>query len=66
MSGHPNCEVLLDYYEGRKFFSAGDDLKGKIRIKTVVDGQLIKHHGVKVSLLGMILQTPEHVSNKTS
>ena len=43
MSGHPNCEVILDYYDGRKFFTAGDDLKGKIKIKTLVDGQLIKH-----------------------
>ena len=55
MSGHPNCDVILDHYEGRTFFTAGDDLKGKIRIKTVVEGQLIKHQGVKISLLGMIL-----------
>lgn len=55
MSGHPNCDVILDHYDGRTFFTAGDDLKGKIRIKTVVEGQLIKHQGVKISLLGMIL-----------
>lgn len=66
MSGHPDCTVLLDYYDGRTFFTSGDDLKGKIKIKTVVPGQLIKHQGVKVSLLGMILQIPEHVSYKNS
>ena len=66
MSGHPDCEVLPDFYEGRSFFTSGDDLKGKIKIKTVIEGQLIKHQGVKVSLLGMILQNPEHVSYKNS
>ena len=58
MSGHPSCDVLPEYYDGRKFFTAGDDLKGSIRIKTTVDGQIIKHQGIKVSLLGMILQIP--------
>ena len=38
MSGHPDCEVLPDYYEGRSFFTSGDDLKGKIKIKTVIEG----------------------------
>ena len=28
MSGHPTCEVILDYYEGRKYFTKGDDLNG--------------------------------------
>ena len=30
MSGHPSCEVTLDYYEGRKYFTKGDDLNGKL------------------------------------
>lgn len=66
MSGHPSCDVLLDHYEGRTYFTAGDDLKGKVRIKTTVDGQIIKHQGVQVSLFGMILQIPEYVSSKNS
>ena len=59
MSGHPTCEIDMDYIPGRKYFTAGDDLKGKIRIKTTVEGQQIVHQGIKVSLLGMILQIPE-------
>jgi len=55
VAGHPQCDVLLDYYQNREYFTAGDDLKGKITIKTTVDGQQIKHQGIKVSLLGMIL-----------
>tara|TARA_B110000285_G_C15029503_1_gene565938 strand:+ start:161 stop:382 length:222 start_codon:yes stop_codon:yes gene_type:complete len=38
MSGHPTCEIEMDYVPGRKYFTAGDDLKGKIRIKTTVEG----------------------------
>jgi len=38
MASHPSCEVFPDYYPNRTYFSAGDDLKGKIRIKTTVDG----------------------------
>lgn len=60
MSGHPTCEIEMDYVPGRKYFTAGDDLKGKIKIKTTVEGQQINHQGIKVSLLGMILQIPEH------
>ena len=58
MSGHPSCDVLLQFYKGRKYFKAGDDLKGKICIRTRVEGQKIEHQGVKVSLLGMVLQLP--------
>ena len=43
MSGHPTCVVALDFYPGRKYFMAGDDLSGKVRIKTTVEGQLIEH-----------------------
>lgn len=32
MSGHPSCEVTLDFYEGRKYFMKGDDLNGKFSI----------------------------------
>jgi hypothetical protein len=41
MSGHPTCEIVLEYPKDRKYYSLGDDLKGKIKIKTYVDGQLI-------------------------
>lgn len=40
--------------------------KGKIKIKTTVKGQLIQHQGIKVSLLGMILQSPEQTYKKNS
>jgi hypothetical protein len=63
MSGQPNCQIILDHLPDRKHFAAGDDLKGKIMIKTSVDGQLIQHEGIKVSLLGMILQVPEYASS---
>ena len=43
MSGHPTCDVVLENYPGRTHFMAGDDLKGKVRIKTAVEGQLIEH-----------------------
>ena len=56
MSGQPTCSIVLDHAPDRKYYKAGDDLKGKIMIKTKVDGQLIHHEGIKVSLLGMILQ----------
>ena len=58
LSGHPTCEVVLNFNENRKFFCAGDDLRGKVCIKTTVEGQQIVHQGIKVSLLGMILQVP--------
>jgi hypothetical protein len=32
MSGHPSCEVTLDFYEGRNYFMKGDDLNGKFFI----------------------------------
>ena len=35
--------MLLDNYEGRSFFKAGDDLKGRVILKTKVDGQKIEH-----------------------
>jgi hypothetical protein len=38
MSGQPTCQIILDHNPDSKFFSAGDDLKGKILIKTTVDG----------------------------
>jgi hypothetical protein len=38
MSGHPTCEIEMDYYAGRKYFAAGDDLRGKIKLKTTVEG----------------------------
>lgn len=60
MSGHPTCEVVLRFHQNRKYFTAGDDLNGKICIKTTIQGQLIKHEGIKVSLLGMILQLPQY------
>lgn len=41
----------------------GDDLKGVVRLKTVVQGQHINHNGIKLSLLGMILQLPEYATN---
>ena len=43
MSGHPTCEVVLQKFEGRNHFTAGDDLHGRIIIKTSVDGQHINH-----------------------
>ena len=58
VSGHPTCDVLLEKYSGRSYFKAGDDLKGCIIIKTRVDGQKIEHQGIRVSLLGMVLQLP--------
>ena len=63
MSGQPTCSIILDHVPDRKYFTAGDDLKGKIMIKTTVDGQLIQHEGIRVSLLGMILQVPEYASS---
>lgn len=59
MSGHPTCEVVLQFNPNRKYFTAGDDLVGKVCLKTRVEGQRIDHQGIKVSLLGMILQMPE-------
>jgi len=56
MSGHPTCDVVLNFDPSRKFFTAGDDLRGRVCLKTAVEGQLIRHQGIKVSLLGMILQ----------
>jgi len=61
MSGHPTCDVVLNFNPNRKYFTSGDDLKGKVCIKTTVEGQLIKHQGIKVSLYGMILQMQPHV-----
>ena len=29
MSGHPSCEVQLNFYDGRKYFTKGDNLNGK-------------------------------------
>jgi len=43
-----------------------DYYPGKITIKTTVGGQLIQHQGIKVSLLGMILQLPEQTYKKSS
>jgi len=63
MSGHPTCSIDLHYAPGRKFFTAGDDLSGKITFKTTVDGQRIQHQGIKVSLLGMILQVPDYMKS---
>jgi hypothetical protein len=62
MSGHPTCDVVLNFNPNRKHFSAGDDLRGRICIKTAVEGQNISHQGIKVSLLGMILQALPHTS----
>ena len=45
---------------------AGDDLRGKIMLKTTVDGQHIEHNGIKVSLLGMVLQLPASRATLTS
>lgn len=57
LSGQPSCEVVLNFNPNRKFFTAGDDLRGRICIKTTVEGQVIEHQGIRVSLLGMILQS---------
>ena len=35
--------MLLDNYEGRSFFKASNDLKGRVILKTKVDGQKIEH-----------------------
>ena len=35
-------------------------------LKTKVDGQLIEHNGIKVSLLGMVLQLPTGRATLTS
>lgn len=56
VSGHPTCDVVLNFNPNRKYFSAGDDLIGRVILKTAVEGQNIQHQGIKVSLLGMILQ----------
>mmetsp|Transcript_2410 Transcript_2410/g.3685 ORF Transcript_2410/g.3685 Transcript_2410/m.3685 type:complete len:87 (+) Transcript_2410:65-325(+) len=65
MSGHPQCSISFDYPKGhensvRKFFTSGDNLCGKIEIKTTVENQRIEHQGIRISLLGMVLQLPEH------
>jgi hypothetical protein len=62
MSGHPTCEVVLEKFEGRNHFTAGDDLVGRVIIKTSVDGQHIQHQGIRVSLIGMILQLPDYAA----
>jgi hypothetical protein len=41
MSGHPTCDVVLNFNPNRKYFTAGDDLRGRICIKTAVEGQNI-------------------------
>ena len=39
VSGHPQCEILVHYPQaGLNYLTAGDDLKGKIQIKTSVEG----------------------------
>ena len=55
VSGHPSCEIVLTFNKDRKYFTAGDDLRGRILIKTAVEGQTIQHQGIKVSLYGMAL-----------
>ena len=40
MSGHPTCDVVLNFNPNRKYFTAGDDLRGRICIKTVTTDQL--------------------------
>ena len=55
MSGHPTCDIVLNKGPNKKHYTSGDDLKGKICLKTAVEGQNIEHQGIRVSLLGMIL-----------
>jgi hypothetical protein len=55
MSGHPTCQIVLRFNPNRKYFTAGDDLIGKIVFKTTVEGQRIEHQGIKVHLMGMVL-----------
>ena len=38
MSGHPTCEVILNKGPNKSYFTAGDDLRGKICLKTAVEG----------------------------
>ena len=38
MSGHPSCEIVLRFNPNRKYFTAGDDLIGKVCLKTRVEG----------------------------
>lgn len=66
MSGHPSCEVELQFIENRQYFKAGDDLCGVVKIKTTVEGQQIEHQGIKVSLIGMVLQLPNYAATNTS
>ena len=65
MSGHPTCEVILNKAPTKKHYSAGDNLKGKICLKTAVEGQNIEHQCIRVSLLGMVLQhQPQYNTRK--
>ena len=43
MSGHPTCNFIIEFPQGREHLTAGDTLKGKIEFKTTVDGQHIQH-----------------------
>ena len=36
MSGHPSCEFVVNYPKDRTWMRAGDDLTGKIELRTSV------------------------------
>mgnify|MGYP001806993358 CR=1 FL=1 len=50
-TGHPKCKIKL-FHKG--FFQLDQDVKGVVRISTVADGQVIRHDGIKISLIGVI------------
>jgi hypothetical protein len=56
----------LRFNPNRKYFTAGDDLIGKIVFKTTVEGQRIEHQGIKVHLMGMVLQMQNYQAHRKS
>ena len=51
-SGHPNCDIRVNH--PGEFLENGDDVKGEVSINTHIDGQVIYHDGIKISLIGVI------------
>ncbi|CDW84778.1 vacuolar protein sorting-associated protein 26-like [Stylonychia lemnae] len=51
-SGHPHCSIRLSHI--KEHFENEDDVKGEVSINTLIEGQVIYHDGIKISLIGVI------------
>ena len=53
----PDCQVLLSNAQHGcgDFYRNGDDIKGTILIKTATSPQTVTHDGIKVTLIGEIV-----------